>query len=60
MSDKGGTYRITYTPSMTPEERRIVSEVNRIFALLEDRLDELEAIRGSQYFTTSRWEKGEV
>lgn len=45
---------------MTPEERRIVSEVNRIFALLEDRLDELEAIRGSQYFTTSRWEKGEV
>jgi hypothetical protein len=44
-------------PNSTPEMRFLVVELNRVFALIEDRLDELEARRGTQTFTTQTWER---
>ena len=54
---KVSTYRITIPPNSTPETRFLVVELNRIFALIEDRLDTKEALRGTQTFTTQKWEE---
>ena len=55
MGKKKETYRLMFTSDLN----RLIADLNLILARLEDRLDEIEALRG-QYFTSQNWEKGEV
>ena len=54
MSEKVETYSI---PIHITNVTELITELNRIFSLIEDRLDDIEAVRGSQYGRTARWEK---
>ena len=60
MTSKVETYSIPLNLVKDPEVRMLVVTLNSILARLEDRLDEMEALRGTQYSTTARWEKNEV
>ncbi len=62
MSSKGDVYQIVIPFSAEENEsvQDLLFAVNRVLAKIEDRFDDIEAIRGSQYFTTTRWEKDYV
>lgn len=56
MSVKVEDYSINLSSLREPEIVQLAQNLNRIFRMQEDRLDEMEAVRGSQYFNTYRWE----
>jgi len=49
-------YSINLSTLTEPELIQLAQNLNRTFHMIEDRLDEMEAVRGSQYFNTYRWE----
>jgi len=56
MSIKVEDYSINLSSITEPQILQLSQNLNRTFRKLEDRLDEMEAVRGSQYFNTYRWE----
>ena len=56
MSVKVEDYSINLSSIDDPQVLQLAQNLNRVFRMIEDRLDEMEAVRGSQYFNTYRWE----